>query len=42
MNPSKELKPVPNFKTLQEEADFWDTHDSMEYDLEDTDDMIEL
>ena len=42
MNPSKEIKPVPYFKTLQEEADFWDTHDSMEYDLADTDEMVEL
>ena len=42
MNSSKELKPVPQFKTLQEEADFWDTHDSMEYELEDTDEMVEL
>ncbi|HIE27743.1 TPA: hypothetical protein EYP66_10690 [Candidatus Poribacteria bacterium] len=42
MNTSKELKPVPRFKTLQEEADFWDTHDSMEYELEDTNEMVEL
>lgn len=38
----KELKPLPQFKTLQEEANFWDTHDSMEYELEDTDEMLEL
>ena len=42
MNSSKKLKLVPHFKTLQEEADFWDTHDSMEYELEDTDEMVEL
>ena len=42
MNSSRELKSVSEFKTLQEEADFWDTHDSMEYELEDTDEMIEL
>ena len=42
MNSSKKFNPVPQFKTLQEEADFWDTHDSMEYELEDTDEMVEL
>jgi len=42
MNSSKELKSVSQFKTLQEESDFWDTHDSMEYELEDTDEMDEL
>ncbi len=42
MNSSKKLKLVPHFKTLQEEADFWDTHDSMEYELEDTDEIVEL
>jgi len=42
MNSSKKLKPVSQFKNLQEEADFWDTHDSMEYELEDTDEMVEL
>jgi predicted DNA binding CopG/RHH family protein len=33
---------VPSFKTLEEEARFWDTHDSTEYELEDTDETIEL
>jgi predicted DNA binding CopG/RHH family protein len=42
MNSSKKFNPVLQFKTLQEEADFWDTHDSMEYELEDTDEMVEL
>ena len=42
MNLSKELKPVPEFKTLQEEAAFWDTRDSMEYELEATDEMVDL
>ena len=42
MNSSKKFNPVPQFKTLQEEADFWDTHDSMEYELEYTDEMVEL
>ncbi|MFI5271156.1 MAG: BrnA antitoxin family protein [Candidatus Saccharimonadales bacterium] len=27
----KNLKPIPKFKSLDEEADFWDTHDSTEY-----------
>ena len=42
MNSSKKFNLVPQFKTLQEEADFWDTHDSMEYELEDTEEMVEL
>ena len=25
------LKPIPDFKNLEEEAAFWDTHDSTEY-----------
>lgn len=27
----KKLKPIPNFKTEDEEAEFWATHDSTEY-----------
>lgn len=27
----KNLKPIPEFKNLQDEAKFWDTHDSTEY-----------
>jgi predicted DNA binding CopG/RHH family protein len=27
----KNLKPIPKFKSLDEEADFWNTHDSTEY-----------
>jgi predicted DNA binding CopG/RHH family protein len=27
----KNLKPIPEFKSLDEEADFWNTHDSTEY-----------
>ena len=27
----KNLKPIPDFKTTEEEAEFWDTHDSTEY-----------
>lgn len=42
MGSSKGFKPVPQFKTLQEEADFWDTHNSMEYELEDTNEIVEL
>lgn len=38
----KALKLVPNFKSLEEEAHFWDTHDSTEYDLEDLDETIEV
>ncbi len=38
----KALKPVPNFKSLEEEALFWDTHDTTEYDLEDLNETIEL
>lgn len=28
---TKKLKKIPKFKTLQEEADFWDTHDTTEF-----------
>jgi predicted DNA binding CopG/RHH family protein len=28
---SKKLKPIPQFKDEQEEADFWMTHDTTEY-----------
>jgi hypothetical protein len=38
----KTLKPVPNFKSLEEEARFWDTHDTTEYGLEDLDETIEV
>ncbi|HVZ58793.1 MAG TPA: BrnA antitoxin family protein [Patescibacteria group bacterium] len=27
----KNLKQIPDFKTFEEEAEFWDTHDSTEY-----------
>ncbi|OGH29902.1 MAG: hypothetical protein A3E40_04470 [Candidatus Levybacteria bacterium RIFCSPHIGHO2_12_FULL_37_9] len=27
----KKLLPIPTFKTIPEEADFWDTHDSTDY-----------
>lgn len=27
----KKLKKIPNFKTEEEEANFWDTHDTTEY-----------
>ena len=33
---AKKLKPIPNFKTIQEEANFWDTHDSANYTWEET------
>jgi len=38
----KALKPVPSFKNLEEEANFWDTHDTTEYALEDLDETIEV
>ena len=28
---SKELKPIPRFKTEAEERHFWETHSSMDY-----------
>jgi hypothetical protein len=27
----KKLKKIPNFKSIEEEADFWDTHDTTDY-----------
>lgn len=27
----KKLKPIPKFKNIQEEAEFWDTHDTTDY-----------
>lgn len=38
----KIFKPVPNFKSLEEEAHFWDVHDTAEYDLENLDETIEV
>ena len=38
----KVLKTVPNFKSIQEEAHFWDTHDTTEYALEDVEETIEV
>jgi hypothetical protein len=37
----KALKPIPDFKSLEEEAHFWDTHDTTEYAWEDLDETIE-
>jgi hypothetical protein len=37
----KALKLVPSFKNLEEEAHFWDTHDTTEYALVDLDETIE-
>lgn len=31
MNLKNNLKPVPEFKSLTEEAEFWDSHDLTEY-----------
>ncbi len=30
----KKIKEVPNFKSIAEEAEFWDTHDSEDYQWE--------
>jgi len=38
----KSLLPVPTFKSLEEEARFWDTHDTTEYEMEDLDETIEV
>ena len=27
----KDLKEIPRFKSIEEESEFWDTHDSTEY-----------
>lgn len=31
MNKKRKLRPIPEFKTEDEEREFWDTHDSTEY-----------
>lgn len=31
MQVKKKVLPVPTFKSIPEEADFWDTHDSTDY-----------
>jgi hypothetical protein len=31
MSKVKKLKPIPEFRSEKEEAEFWDTHDSTEY-----------
>ena len=31
---SKKKLPIPDFKSIQEEADFWDTHDTTDYQWE--------
>lgn len=38
----KALKPIPDFKSFEEEANFWDTHDTTEYAWEDLDETIEV
>lgn len=38
----KALKPIPDFKSLEEEANFWDTHDTTEYAWEDLDEPLEV
>ena len=37
----KAPKPIPEFKSLEEKAYFWDTHDTTEYVWEDLDETIE-
>lgn len=38
----KTLKSIPDFKNLDEEANFWDTHDTTEYAWEDLSETIEV
>jgi hypothetical protein len=38
----KALKPIPDFKSLEEEANFWDTHDTTEYVWEDLNEPFEI
>lgn len=38
----KRKKQVPYFKTEAEEADFWSTHSSTDYELEPVDEQIQL
>jgi len=38
----KALKSIPDFKSLEKEAHFWDIHDTTEYALEDMDETIEV
>lgn len=38
----KVLKPIPDFKSIEEEANFWDTHDTTEYAWEDLDEPFEV
>jgi hypothetical protein len=42
MSEKRKLKSLPKFKTEKEEADFWATHDTSEYDFKDLDETIEL
>lgn len=37
----KALKPIPDFKSLEEEANFWDTHNTTEYAWKDLDEPFE-
>jgi len=42
MNTPKKLKPIPQFQTEKEEADFWAVHDTTEYNFENTNEQITL
>jgi len=38
----KALKPIPNFNSLEDEAHFWDTHDTTKYAWKDLGETIEV
>ena len=40
--PGRRLKPIPSFASVHEEAEFWDTHDTTEYDFQPTDEPVAL
>ena len=42
MKRKNKLKPIPDFKSEMEEADFWSTHETTEYDFEETNETITL
>jgi len=42
MNDKTKLKSLPKFKSEKEEADFWSSHDTTEYDFRDTEETILL
>ena len=40
--PTAKKLPVPEFGSIQEEAEFWDTHDTTDYAWEEVDDDLEF